>query len=131
MTNLTQLARKDEPFRASQIPVSNEQALQCTVRIDDNGTIQDSFGQIEEMFGYWFEELKGRHISMLLPDLANAELVVNNRVNSAILFRCHCSIPFRGVNKHGHEHKYLVYMNLLSAPQSGRRFTLSIRDFVP
>jgi PAS domain S-box-containing protein len=132
MKNVTQLVTKNESFLASQYPISDnlQHALQCTVWIDEHGYIQDSFGQIEEMFGYWFEELKDQHISLLLPDLAHTELLSQNRINSILLFRCHCSIPFRGLNRNGHEHNYIVFMNLLSN-QLGHRFTMTIRDHVP
>lgn len=132
MKGSTQLVTKDDSFLAAQYPTSDSQqhALQCTVWIDKHGYIQDSFGRIEEMFGYSFDELKEQHISMLLPDLAHTELLSQNRINSILLFRCHCSIPFRGVDRNGQEHNYIVFMNLLSN-HLGHRFTMTIRDHVP
>lgn len=44
-----------------------------TLSLDDQGHILDCSGPIEDMFGYWKSQLKGRHVSMLLPDLAHAE----------------------------------------------------------
>ncbi len=132
MKRATQFITTDESFLAPRCPISAkpQHAPQCAVWLDERGYIQDSDGPVEQMFGYWFEELKEQHISLLLPTLADAELVTQNRINSILQFRCHCSIPFRGVNRNGHEDKYLVSMNLLSY-YSGPRLSLTIRAHIP
>lgn len=131
MKSAPQLITKDESFPAPQCPISGGLQLdrQCTVWLDEHGYIQDSDGAVEQMFGYWFEELKEQHISLLLPALARVELLTQKRINPILLFRCHCSIPFRGIDKNGHEDKYVVFMNLLSY-HLGPRLTLTIRDHV-
>jgi hypothetical protein len=131
MKNAPQLITKDESFLAPQCPIADgiQHALQCTVWLDEHGYIQDSDGSVEHMFGYWFEELKEQHISLLLPALAHAQLLTQDRINPILHFRCHCSIPFRGVSANGHEDKYIVFMNLLSY-QLGPRLSMTIRDHV-
>lgn len=120
---------KNEPYRAVQQPIPDDLQYpqQCTLWIDDQGDIQDSDGSVGEMFGYAHNELKERHVSMLLPDLAHFELVSQNRINPFLLYRCHCLIPFRGVNRQGYEQKYVVFLNLLSRG-FGHRLTVTIRN---
>jgi PAS domain-containing protein len=132
MKNATQLAMKHESFLSLEDPLSDNlpHGLQSTIWLDEQGYIQDSDGPVEQMFGYWFQELRGLHISLLLPDLGHTDLLTQNRINPILLFRCHCSIPLRGVDSNGHEHKYIVLINLLSN-QLGQRLSMTIRDHVP
>jgi hypothetical protein len=132
MINATQLIMRHESFPALENRISDNlpHALQCTLWLDESGYIQDSDGPVEQMFGYWFQELKERHISLLLPDLAHADLLTQNRINPILLYRCHCSIPLRGVDSNGDDHKYIVLINLLSN-RVGQRLSMMIRDHVP
>ena len=45
-----------------------------TIWLDDQGQIVECAGPIEEMFGYWTGDLKGQHVSMLVPDLAHTDM---------------------------------------------------------
>ncbi|MGA7179327.1 MAG: hypothetical protein WBX11_07080 [Thiobacillaceae bacterium] len=132
MNNATQRLMKEESFLARQNPVSDDlqHALQCTLWIDDHGFIRDSNGPSDGLLGYGLDELKGQHISLLLPDLEHAELLTQNRINPILLYRCRCSIPFRGVDKKGIEQRYIVYMNLLSN-HSGQSLSMTIHNHVP
>jgi hypothetical protein len=129
MKNSTLPISEEDSFSPLEFPISSNPrpARQCTVWVDANGLIQDSDGNAEEMFGNWSKTMNGRHISILLPDLAHISLLTDNGINSTLLFRCHCSIPFRGINRNGDEQKYMVLMNLLSS-QSGQRLGVTIRD---
>jgi PAS domain S-box-containing protein len=63
--------------------------------LDDQGVIRDGSGACEPVFGYRLDELIGRHISFLLPQLPNAGLVQEGRVNSRLAFLCRCAFVFQ------------------------------------
>ncbi|MGO9446287.1 MAG: PAS domain-containing protein [Thiobacillaceae bacterium] len=96
-----QHAANDDSTLRRHLPVSANpaRALQCTIWLDGRGRIQDSDRHVEQMFGYWFEELREQHISLLLPDLAHADLLTQDRINPILLQRRHWSTPFRGESR--------------------------------
>lgn len=60
--------------------------------LDDMGVIHDCSQACEEMFGYPQDELTGSHISRLLPQLGETELVREDRINSRLAYLCHLSL---------------------------------------
>jgi len=46
-------------------------------------------------FRYLQDELAGHHVSTLLPELVETELVLEDRINSRLTFLCHCAMPFQ------------------------------------
>ncbi|MGA7178689.1 MAG: PAS domain-containing protein [Thiobacillaceae bacterium] len=124
-------ANDESPLRLhSPVSANPARALQCTIWLDGHGCIQDSDGPVEPMFGYWFEKLRDQHISLLLPDLAHADLLTQDRINPVLLQRCHGSTPFRGVSSDGQQRNYTVLMTLI-ANQLGQRLSMTLRDHVP
>lgn len=99
-----------------------------TLLLDDQGQILDCTGPVEEMFGYWKSELKGRHVSMLLPDLAHAEWLDHNDDNSPRLAVQSCgAIAFGGVKPVGDEGAYSEFLKLIST-EAGREFRVILRS---
>jgi hypothetical protein len=116
MRNATAQHPKSEPVLPITCQVTDDlrDRLHCTLWLDEHGHINESEGAVEEMFGYWLDELKAQHISMLLPEFTEAELLTHDRINPLILFRSHCSVPFLGLTRNGLQQKYQVFLNFLS-----------------
>jgi PAS domain S-box-containing protein len=101
-----------------------------TLWLNDQGQILDCSGPIEEMFGYWKSELKGRHISMLLPDIAHTALLDQNGDNSPrLVMQSRGAIAFGGMKPEGDESASSVFINLISA-KTGRELTVILRSQV-
>ncbi|MGO9446071.1 MAG: PAS domain S-box protein [Thiobacillaceae bacterium] len=84
------------------------------VWVATDGGIQDCNVDAEEMFGYWRDELRGRHISLLFPVLAQTQLTGDYGINPRLAFRCRCSMAFQGRSRNGSERDYSLFFNLIS-----------------
>jgi PAS domain S-box-containing protein len=94
---------------------SEKQRLRSgVVWVGTDGGIQDCNVHAEEMFGYWRDELRGRHISLLFPVLAQTQLTGEYGINPRLAFRCRCAMAFQGRSRNGSERDYSVYFNLIS-----------------
>lgn len=81
--------------------------------LDDLGVIRDCSRVCESVFGYLPDELIGRHISILLPQLPNADLVQEGRINSRLAFLCHCAFAFQARRRDGRSFSSELFINRL------------------
>lgn len=81
--------------------------------VDDHGMIQFCNQTCEQVFGHQGDELKGLHISTLLPQLENTALVHEDRINSRLAFLCHCAIPFQARHCDSHRFSIELFINRL------------------
>lgn len=81
--------------------------------LDDLGVIRDCSRACEPVFGYMQEALVGRHISMLLPQLADTDLVQEGRINSRLAFLCHCAFAFQARHRDGQSFAGELFINRL------------------
>jgi len=98
--------------RLSDIPEARPNDL-CTFTLDDMGTIRDCSRACEQIFDYMQEELVGRHISMLLPQLTNVDLVQEGGINSRLAFLCHCAVVFQARCRDGQSFISELFINRL------------------
>ncbi|MGA7180781.1 MAG: PAS domain-containing protein, partial [Thiobacillaceae bacterium] len=66
----------------------------ATLFLNDDGLIEDCSAASETVFGYPKQELRGHHVSLLLPKLEGIELVNQGQVKPRLKFLCHCAVPF-------------------------------------
>jgi PAS domain S-box-containing protein len=83
--------------------------------LNDRGVIQTCSQMCEQVFGYRSDELAGHHVSILLPELIDTELVMEERINARIAFLCHCAIPFKARRRDGNCFSSELFINRLSA----------------
>lgn len=81
--------------------------------LNDHGVIQASCRNCEQVFGYRQHELMGRHVSTLLPQLENTQLVLDDRINTHLAFLSHCAIPFKARHRDGSSIATELYINRL------------------
>lgn len=82
--------------------------------LNDVGVIQNCNQTCEQVFGYRKNELSGCHVSTLLPQLKDIELVLEDRINSRLAFLCHCAIPFQARHRNGHVFATELFINRLN-----------------
>jgi len=85
----------------------------ATLTLDDLGVIRDCSRACEPVFGYQPDELIGRHISVLLPQLPDADLVQDGRINSRLAFLCHCAFAFQARCRDGRFFASELFINRL------------------
>lgn len=69
--------------------------------LDDRGVIQECNISVEKLLGYPRSELVWQHISCLLPQIAEIDLVLQDELNPLLTYICHCDHVFEAINKHG------------------------------
>jgi PAS domain S-box-containing protein len=97
----------------SDVPAVDPTEL-AMLALDDRGVIQNCNQTCEQVFGYRQDELTGHHVSTLLPQLKDTDLVLEDRVNSRLAFLCHCAIPFHARRCDGNSFTSELFINRLS-----------------
>jgi hypothetical protein len=113
--------------KLSSDTVSKYDPLPSTLWVNEDGYILDCCAHTQEVFGFWCDELRGRHISMLLPDLKNTSMLDERGISPALAFLCQCVTPFRGVNRAGIGSAYSITPRLIST-SVGRGLMLILRS---
>lgn len=85
------------------------------ITLNDQGVILDCCSTCENAFGYRQDELKGRHVSALLPSLQDTELVLEDRINSRLAFLCRCATPFQARRRDGRCFNSELFINRLGS----------------
>jgi hypothetical protein len=98
-------------YRAAS--VDQELGESCKLWVDDKGKILELCERIPAMFGFRRDELIGQHISLLLPDLADTELLCADAVNPRLAYRSRCCIPFRAIARNGRVSNYILFMRVV------------------
>ncbi len=69
--------------------------------VNERGMICDCSEAGEKLFGYSIRDLVWQHVSKLLPELSEIQLVKNGRLNSQLGFLSRCGQPFLAINRLG------------------------------
>lgn len=83
------------PLRAASSPEP------VALDVDEGGRVLDCSPSVVRVFGYRDAELRGRHVSVLLPRLEQTPLMLDGAVNARLAFLCHCGALFRGSGHDG------------------------------
>lgn len=87
----------------------------AVLTLNELGVIRDCSQACEQVFGYLPEELAGRHVSMLLPQLPDTDLVQEGRINSRLAHLCHCSFAFQARRRDGRYFASELFINYLGS----------------
>ncbi len=91
---------------------TNELAV---LTLDDFGVILDCSHACEQVFGYLMDELAGRHVSIILPQLPNTGLVQDGRINSRLAYLSHCAVAFQARRHDGRYFASELFINRLGS----------------
>jgi len=87
----------------------------AVLTLNELGVIRDCSQACEQVFGYLPEELAGRHVSMLLPQLPDTDLVQEGRINSRLAHLCHCAFTFQARRRDGRCFASELFINFLGS----------------
>ena len=87
----------------------------AALTLDDFGVIRDCSYECEQVFGYLMDELAGRHVSIILPQLPNTGLVQDGRINSRLAYLCHCAVAFQARRHDGSCFASELFINRLDS----------------
>ncbi|MHB1401936.1 MAG: PAS domain S-box protein [Thiobacillus sp.] len=87
----------------------------AVLTLNELGVIRTCSRACEQVFGYLPEELAGRHVSMLLPQLPDTELVQEGRINSRLAHLCHCAFAFQARRSDGRCFASELFINFLGS----------------
>jgi hypothetical protein len=68
----------------------------------------------QEAFGFWRDDLRGQHVSILLPDLKHTSLLDDAGIHPKLRVYCRPGTAFRGVNREGIARAYALTGQLIS-----------------
>ncbi len=102
---------------------SDATTIECdppALMVDERGMICDCNRAIEGLFGYRRSEVVWRHISMLLPQMQDIELMLKGHVNPKLQFLCRIGKPFAALDRSGETFASNLFFNDLGNPGSPR-----------
>lgn len=105
-------------------PTSGEEV--AALFLDHRGMIRGCNAASESLFSYRRSELVWQHVSMLLPQLAELDLLQNGRINGRLRFLCRIGRSFDAVAQGGKQFASELFLNLLGNDGS-RHLTLLVR----
>lgn len=121
---LAMIPEKDELFAADGVVAPAEELASLT--LDERGMIRDCDSGGEKLFGYRRSEMVWRHVSMLLPQLADIPVVANGEVNGDLRYFCRIGGHFQAHRRDGERFASDIFINDLRNPGS-RNFSLIVR----
>jgi hypothetical protein len=98
--------------------------LCCTLWLDEQGYVLDCCEHARWVIGYRREEVRGLHVSALLPALAGIPLLQGSSLNPRLAFKCRCS-TFRAVDRDGAERDCFLFINVVGGP-GGTALTMMV-----
>jgi PAS domain-containing protein len=95
------------------IALGGDGADLARLTLDSHGLIEDCNRIGEDLFKYSLGTLVGRHVSMLLPQLVEFELLQRGEINPQLRFLCRVGRNFQAVNQHGARFATQLFWNVL------------------
>lgn len=92
----------------------------AALTLDERGMICDCDRAGETLFKYRRSELVWRHVSMLLPQLTELELMQNGQVDPRLRFLCRIGRPFLAVTRDGERFASELFLSVLDRTGHGR-----------
>ena len=86
----------------------------ASLTLDDHGLVCDCNRAGEALFKYRRSELVWKHVSMLLPQLVDFELMQNGQPNPQLRFLCRIGRYFQAVPKEGAHFPSELFLNRLN-----------------
>ena len=91
----------------------------AALTLDQNGIICDCNSATEALFRYRRNEIVQRHVSMLLPQLAQLDLMEDGRINQHLHFLCHIGRAFLAVAQDGERFTGELFLNIADNMRGG------------
>jgi PAS domain S-box-containing protein len=86
--------------------------------LDERGMILDCSKAGEALFGYSRKDLVWHHVSRLLPELSEFQLLKDGKLNEQLAFLSRCGRPFCAINRIGTV--FLIELNIVLLYVAGK-----------
>ena len=94
--------------------------------LDERGIVCDCDNGCETLFGHSRDEMVSRHVAMLLPQLADIDLLTDGQPNSKLRFLSRIGVRFHALNRSGERFLCNLFLNNLGNQES-RRLRMIVR----
>lgn len=121
---ITQLL--DTPGTAPDYLLDESDADPAVLLLDGDARVLSCSARAERLFGYRHEELVGSHVSRVLPEFAQADLLPDGRLNPRVAFLCHCGRHFRALRSDGST--FAGELHFVTDLPAGRGVRMLVRD---
>jgi len=91
----------------------------AALTLDDHGVIYDCNHAGEALFKYRRCELVCRPVSVLLPQLAELQLITSGHLNPYLRFLSRIGHHFHAVTQDGERFRSKLFLNLVDSPERG------------
>ncbi len=126
--HLATIQGKNVPVAAGAVVAPVDEVASLT--IDERGMIRDCDPGGEKLFGYRRSELVWRHVSMLLPQLADIPVIEGGEVNDDLRYFCRIGGHLQAQCRGGELFPSDIFINDLRNPGS-RSLRLIVRRVAP
>lgn len=92
----------------------------AVLTVDERGMLCDCNHAGEVLFKYRRRELVWKHFSMLLPQLADVDLMPNGQPNPRLRFLCRIGCQLQAVNRDGERFDCDLFLNAIDGTGHGR-----------
>ena len=117
MPALRQQHSEEDKAGKLQQSIATEEGV-ATIMLDERGMIRGYDGASEKLFGYRRCEVVWQHVSLLLPQLADTDLVCDGQLNPRLLFLCRIGGYFKALKQNGERIASDMFLLKLSNPGS-------------
>lgn len=104
-----------DPVLPAPAPVCPGEAV-----LDAQGVIQECDESFARRFGYAASQVPGRHLSELLPELADVELLPDGHLNERLHFFCHIGKRFRALRRDGIQFAIRLFLTMIGSDDAPR-----------
>ncbi len=122
----SQRPRAAEARLAAVAGLASESGDLATLTLDALGVIFYCNRASEKLFKYLGEEMLGQNIAILLPQLAELQLIQDGQANPRLRFLCRVGHHFQGVTKDGERITSELFFSVLDSAKS-ERLSLIVR----
>ena len=100
-------------------PSKDENSV-LTLWLDNQGIVRDVDGPCETLFDYRRGELVARHVSMLVPELAELDLAPDGEPNATLRFHSRIGVRFQARKRCGERFLCDLFLNRSYSTESPR-----------
>jgi hypothetical protein len=86
------------------------------LKLDGHGMVCDWDSACETLFGHRRSEIVSRHVSTLLPQLADVQLIEGGEPNSRLRYLCRIGVRFQALSRSGERFPCDLFLNTLGSP---------------
>lgn len=109
-----------EPADMRHSSESGSDVGMAVLRLDGRGLVCDCNRLVEKLFNYTRSQLVWQHVSLLLPELADLELLHDGQANMHLRFLSHVGHHFQAITQDGKRFASKIFLNVIDSAGNGQ-----------